>query len=110
MRFLAGPRNGKGVGGGLEGEHGLSLGHCVGHGGHAFFEGGAVSDFDGILFEIAGADGEADGDAEEVGVVELDAGGLVAVVVKDFQAGGFKGFVELVCGLGDAGSVQRKGA
>ena len=65
----------------LHTEHGLSLGHGVGHGGHAFFEGGTVSDFDGVLFEVARADGEADGDAEEIGVVELDTGGLVPVVV-----------------------------
>src|SRR5262245_25699352 len=48
----------------------------------------AELELDGAFGQGLVADGEADGDADQVGVLELHAGALVAVVHEDVEAGG----------------------
>ena len=62
----------------------------------------AAFEFDDAVFDVAGADDDADGEAEEVDVVEFDACGLAeAVVVEDFIAEGLELVVGGVGGLLD---------
>jgi hypothetical protein len=52
--------------------------------------GEAVEEFDFAFGELL-ADGDAEGDADEVGVFEFDAGALVAVIEEDVESGGGRG-------------------
>src|SRR6188474_2499321 len=56
----------------------------------------AGNDLDVALLEGAAADVDADREADQVGVLELDPGALVAVVVEDVEPGGAHRLVERV--------------
>jgi hypothetical protein len=59
--------------------------------------GEAVEEFDFAFGEFF-ADGDAKGDADQVGVFEFDAGALVAVIEEDVESGGFEDEGDLLSG------------
>ncbi len=68
--------------------------------------GEAVDEFDFAFGELL-ADVDAVGDADQVGVLELDAGALVAVVEQDVEAGCVEVGGDLLAGCEQLGFARR---
>ncbi len=84
------------------------LGDDVGGG----YEGGlgesAEFELDLPFGEASGADGDAEGDADEIGVLEFDARAEIAVVDDDIHARGGEFTIDALCLFDDGGLVELK--